>query len=137
MTNEDFAQLVLKQVPAEFHFEPTATYDADGDCIEFIAAPDSFYAERIVALITVYRSQEIVGSLLKGVSKFLRTLLDRVPGFRIEIRDGRIRLMHLFTAKLWSEPTDPNTLPGVAYRMLRTLAEKSGTEVDMGDLVLV
>ena len=139
MTNEEFAQHVLGQVPAEIEFHPTADYDADGDCIEFIAAPDSYYAERIDTLVTVYRSQEtdeVVGSLIKGVSKFLRDVLKRAPGFKIEVHDGRIKLVHLFTAKLWTEPLDPNTVPGITYRELREVAEETGTEVEVGDLAL-
>lgn len=56
-------------------FEPSATYDPDGDRIEFIARPDSFYAERVDDLVTVYYSHEtneIVGSLIKGVSQLSR-----------------------------------------------------------------
>src|SRR5205823_2572162 len=84
MNNEEFAHHVLSQVPVDQPFEPTTYYDPDGDCIEFIAAPDSYYAERIDTLLTVYRSQEtheIIGSLIKGVSKFLRAFLQRAPGF--------------------------------------------------------
>ena len=139
MTNEDFAQLVLSKVPTDHTFRPVASYDADGDCIEFIAAPDSYYAERIDPLVTVYRSQEtdeVVGSLIKGVRKFLGNVLRSAPGFKIEIRDGRIKLVHLFTARLWSEAMDPNAVPGITYRKLRERAEETGAEVDVGDLAL-
>jgi hypothetical protein len=90
-------------------------------------------------LVTVYRSQEtheIVGSLVKGVRKFLRQVLEHFPGFRIEIRDGRIKLTHLFTAKLWTEEMDPNTLPGITYQKLRQKAEETGAEVEVGELAL-
>ena len=74
-SNEEFAQrMMLLAQPAE-HFQPTATYDPDGDCIEFLTSPDPFYAERIDDLVTVYYSQEtneVIGSLIKGVSEFLR-----------------------------------------------------------------
>ncbi len=66
-TNEEFAKrMVLLARPAE-QFRPTATYDPDGDCVEFIAKPDPFYAERIDDLVTVYYSQEtgeLIGALL-------------------------------------------------------------------------
>lgn len=139
MNNEQFAEHVLSKVAADQPFEPTAYYDADGDCIEFIAAPDSYYAERVDTLVTVYRSQEtdeIIGSLLKGVSRFLREVLRRSPGFKFEIQDGRMKLVHLFTAKLWTEAPDPNTVPGLTYRKLRQVAEETGAEVEMGDLAL-
>ena len=44
MSNSDFAKrMMLLARPAE-QFEPTAIYDPDGDCIEFLAKPDPFYA---------------------------------------------------------------------------------------------
>jgi len=83
-----------------------ATYDPDGDCIEFLAKPDPFYAERVDALVTVYCSQEsneVVGSLIKGVSRFCHKLLDKMPGFKIEIQDGRVSLVHIFRARLCND----------------------------------
>jgi hypothetical protein len=73
VTNDaDFAKrMMLLARPAE-QFRPTATYDPDGDCIEFLAKPDPFYAERVDELVTVYYSQEtdeVVGSLIKGVAQ--------------------------------------------------------------------
>ena len=39
MSNSDFAKrMMLLARPAE-QFEPTALYDPDGDCIEFLAKP--------------------------------------------------------------------------------------------------
>ena len=102
-SNEEFAKrMMLLAQPAE-RFRPTATYDPDGDCVEFLASPDPFYAERVDDLVTVYYSQEtneVIGSLVKGVSKFCATVLQRMPGFRIEIRDGRVSLEHIFRAAL-------------------------------------
>src|SRR3989442_15657927 len=98
-TNEEFAKrMVLLARPAE-QFRPTATYDPDGDCIEFLAKPDPFYAERLDDLVTVYYSQEtgeVIGSLLTGVSAFCKQMLQKMPGFQIEINNGRVRLVHLF-----------------------------------------
>ena len=34
-------------------FQPMATYDPDGDCIEFLVKPDRFHAERVDDLITL------------------------------------------------------------------------------------
>ena len=68
-SNDEFAKrMMLLSRPAE-QFRPTAMYDADGDCIEFLAKPDPFYAERVDDLVTVYYSQEtgeVVGSLSKA-----------------------------------------------------------------------
>jgi len=66
--------MILLARPTD-QFEPTATYDRDGDCIEFLAKPDHLYAERADDLVTVYYSQEtneVIGSLIQGVSGFLR-----------------------------------------------------------------
>src|SRR3984957_3426443 len=104
-SHAEFAKrMMLLARPAE-QFRPTATYDPDGDCIEFLAKPEPFFAERVDELVTVYYSQEtgeVIGSLLKGVSTFCKELLERMPGFQIEIRDNRVRLVHLFRARLWS-----------------------------------
>ena len=110
MPNSEFAKhMMLLARPAE-QFEPTAIYDPDGDCIEFLAKPDSAYAERVDDLVTVYYSQEtneVVGSLIKGVSAFWKKVSETMPGIKIEIRDGRVRLVHIFEpnfgARKWSQ----------------------------------
>jgi len=49
-SNADFAKrMMLLARPAE-QFGPTATYDPDGDCIEFLAKPEPFYGERVVRI---------------------------------------------------------------------------------------
>src|SRR6059058_5182369 len=103
-SNPDFAKrMMLLARPAE-QYPRTATYDPDGDCIEFLAKPDPFYAERVDELVTVCYSQdtnEVVGSLIKGVSAFCKQMFEKMPGFRIEIHDDRGRLVHIFRARLW------------------------------------
>src|SRR5438874_6681249 len=104
MSNSDFAKRMMLLARPAAHFEPTAYYDPDGDCIEFLARPDNFYAERVDDLVTVYYSQEtkeIIGSLLKGVTRFCDQLLKQLPGFKIEIQHGKVKLVHIFLAKLW------------------------------------
>jgi hypothetical protein len=106
MPNNEFAEKVLSFAGDAESFEPEVTYDPDGDCIEFITKPDPFYAERVDEAVTVYYSQEsdeLIGSLIKCVSKFQEQLLQQIPGFKISIEDGRIRLEHLFLAGLWAE----------------------------------
>src|SRR5205809_8058154 len=107
--NPEFAKrMMLLARPAE-QYRPTATYDPDGDCIEFLAKPDPFYAERVDDLVTVYYSQEtneVIGSLIKGVGSFCDKILQTMPGFGIEIRDGRGRLVHIFRARLGTSKTD-------------------------------
>jgi hypothetical protein len=132
-TNAEFAKrMMLLARPAE-QFRPTAAYDPDGDCIEFLAKPHPFFAERVDDLVTVYYSQEtgeVIGSLLKGVSAFCKQMLEQMPGFQIEISNGRVRLVHLFRARLWSSAKDPQDLATLTYRKLINVAEEANAEVD-------
>jgi hypothetical protein len=133
-SNEEFAKrMLLLARPAE-HFKPGATYDPDGDCIEFLAKPDAFFAERVDDLVTVYYSQEtgeVIGSLIKGVSKFCRDVFEKVPGFKIAIEDGRVRLEHIFLARLWTSHLSPQDLATLTYRKLIEVAEVSNVEADL------
>lgn len=135
MSNEDFAKKVLQTPPNDKPFKAEVSYDIDGDCLEFIAKPDDFYAERVDDLLTVYYSREtneIIGSLIKGVSNFYKCLLRRVPGFQVEVRDGRILLAHLFRARLWSESPDKQKKVIVrTYQKLAEFAEQVQAEVEM------
>jgi len=134
MPNSDFAKrMMLLARPAE-QFEPTAIYDPDGDCIEFLAKPDSFYAEQVDDLVTVFYSQEtseVVGSLIKGVSAFWKKVSETMPGIKIEIRDGRVRLVHIFRARLWGSKMEPRDLATLTYEKLIQVAEESEVEAEM------
>jgi hypothetical protein len=135
-SNSEFAKRMMLLTRPTDQFEPVATYDPDGDCIEFLAKPDPFYAERIDDLVTVYNSQEtgeLIGSLLKGVSKFCSDMAERMPGFKIEIHDGPVRLVHIFRARLWSQHHDPHDLITLTYRKL---IEVAGETVVDGELCL-
>jgi len=132
-TDIDFAKrMMLLARPAE-QFRPTATYDPDGDCIEFLAKPDPFYGERVDDLVTVYYSQEtgeVIGSLVKGVSKFCQEFCKKNPGFRIVIHDGPVHLEHLFLARLWSRQDDPQAIQTLVYRKLIEVAGETVVEGD-------
>ena len=133
-SNAEFAKrMMLLAKPAE-QFVPTATYDPDGDCIEFLAKPDPFYAERVDDLVTVYYSQEtgeVIGSLIKGASAFCQRILEKMPGFKIEILDGRVKLVHIFRARLWSSPPKPQDIATLTYRKLIDVAEESDIEAEL------
>ncbi len=134
MTNAEFEQFARGLAEHPPKFEPTSTYDPDGDCIEFVARPDSFYGERVDDLLTVYYSHEtneVIGSLLKGVSGFCASMLEKCPGFKIEIQDGRVRLEHLFLAKLWSTEFDKDNVAVVTYRKLIEVAEETKAEAQI------
>ncbi len=83
--------------------------------------------------MTVYYSQEtgeVIGSLLKGVSSFCRKMLEKMPGFKVEIRDGRVRLEHIFLARLWSTAAEPQDLVTLTYRKLIDVAEEAEVETE-------
>lgn len=129
----EFAKRMLLLGRSAEQFKPVATYDPDGDCIEFLAKPDAFYAERIDDLVTVYYSQEtneVIGSLIKGVSKFCKSILKKSPGFRLAVADGSILLEHIFLASLWSEDRDPHDIVTLTYRRLIDVAEAANAEVE-------
>ena len=139
MSDQTFEELVMSHASATPAAPPMVHYDPDGDCIEFLASNDSFYAERIDSLVTVYYSREtgeIIGSLIKGVSRFFKDVVERAPGFRVEIRDGRIKLVHLFTARLWSSPADLKGTHTITYQKLRDVAERTDAEAEVGELAL-
>ncbi|HEX4796638.1 MAG TPA: hypothetical protein VH370_22795 [Humisphaera sp.] len=114
-------------------FQPTATYIRSGDCIEFVARPGRYRAQRLDDLVTVYISEEddeIVGSLIKGVQALCQQLTQKFPGFKINIEDGRIRLEHLFLAHVWSEPI-PSKFVQRTYKQLIEVAEETGVETEL------
>jgi hypothetical protein len=133
ISNAEFAKrMMLLAKPAE-QFRPMATYDPDGDCIEFLAKPDPFAGERIDDLVTVYYSQEtgeIIGALFEGVSGFCTTFSQKNPGFSIVIDNGRVRLEHLFLARLWSSSQDRKAVATLSYQKLIEVAGQ--TEVEGG-----
>lgn len=132
-SNAEFAKrMMLLARPAE-QFRRAATYDPDGDCIEFLAKPDPFYAERVDEFVTVYYSQEtgeVVGSLIKGVAQFCSDFSKKNPGFRIVIQDGPVHLEHLFLARLWSRQEDPKAIQTLVYRKLIEVASETVVEGD-------
>src|SRR5947209_5755784 len=118
----DFEQFVASVPAHEGPFRPFAYYDCAGDCIEFFASNEMYYAERVDALVTVFigeRSGQIVGSLIKGVSHFLKSALEHSPGLRIDIEDGYLHLEHLFTAKMWRSIEPPEGTTIIKYKKLR------------------
>ena len=125
-TQKKFEDIALGYLEENIDFVPTATYDEDGDCVEFLARPDSFYAERIDDLVTVYYSQEtdeIIGSLVKGVSRYCQKLKEKMPGFIVEIHEGSIMLGHLFLARMWE--SDMEEMQVFVYKKLQEEAQRT------------
>jgi hypothetical protein len=131
MTNEQFVEeaLALKTPDS---FEPTAVYLPEGDCIEFVGKPCMFYAERLDDLVTVYYEQEtneIVGCLIKGVSRFIHDQMRGKPGFRILIQDRRVQLVFFFLSGI---PADENDIVTKTYE--RLIKVSMDVEVDLPEL---
>ncbi len=106
----------------------------DGDCIEVLLSNDSYRAERIDSLVTVYVNRdngELVGALVKGVCAFIRKMVERIPGFKIEIVDGKVKLEYLFTAGLWSHDEPTNLTLVHTYQKLRQMAEDAKLEIEL------
>jgi hypothetical protein len=130
---DEFANLVLSQVGKAANFVPQVHTSEDGDCIEFIVSDDDYYAERIDSFVTVYysrRTKAIIGSIIKGVKRYMREVLLRTPGFKVEIRQGRVKLDRLFTAHLWTID-DGGRDNVITYVRLRDLAEQEQIEAEL------
>lgn len=137
LSNEEYEKKVDQIASSTNSFKAGAYYDPDGDCIEFLIKPHDFYAERIDDLITVYYSREtneIIGSLIKGISSLRKKLLDKYPGFIVEIQDGKVYLAHLLRARLWSEvplPKQHNKVIIRTYQKLAAYAEEVDANADL------
>jgi len=134
MSDDELARTVMGMAELDGPFEPQATYIPEGDCIEFLAANDDYYAERIDGLVTVYYSREtgqIIGSLIKGVRAFCQKILKQYPGFKIEIEDQRIKLEHIFRAKLWSQEHAKGDMIVKTYRKLIQVAEDADVQAEL------
>src|SRR5437899_655118 len=131
MSNDEFAKRMMLLARPASEFKPTAYYDSDGDCIEFLSKPDPFREERIDDIVTVYYSQktgEVIGSLIKGVSKLTKLLRQELPGFLIAVEDGRIRLEHLFLARMWLQKGEPQAIESLAYKKLAEIPERTSVD---------
>lgn len=132
--NDAFAQDLLSRMRTEPWLSPKVFDNRDGDCIEVLLSNDSYRAERVDSLVTVYVNREtgaIVGALVKGVRSFIKQAVQKFPGFKIEIMDGRVKLEYLFTAGLWSYDGTPNRILVHRYQQLREMAEEAKLEVTL------
>jgi hypothetical protein len=60
-----------------------------------------------------------------------RQLDHRLREALIEIRDGRVRLVHIFRARLWTSTTGPKDLTTLTYEKLIQVAEDSEVEAEL------
>jgi hypothetical protein len=132
--NDEFGQRVLALASTAPWSGPKAFFNADGDCIELLLSNDSYHARRLDSLVTVYENREngeLVGALVKGVRGFIGEIVKRFPGFKIEIRDGKIKLEYLFAAGLWKDDVSENLTLVKTYQKLRDAAERAALEVEL------
>lgn len=136
LTNDEFAEMVLSMPSPEEPFEPTATYDPDGDCIEFLIKPENFYAHRIDDLVTVYyseRDNQLVGAFVKSIRAFCKKLIQQNPWFAVIVEEPPVRLSCLFVARLaqLQDQADKSKLrvAATAYMELITHAEQGNVEM--------
>ncbi|MBN1505989.1 MAG: hypothetical protein JW955_04040 [Sedimentisphaerales bacterium] len=115
LPNDEYASKVRDIADRVESTGASAYYDPDGDCIEFLARAEEFWAERIDDLVTVYYSEQsgdVIGSLIKGVSRFIK----EHPNLAIFVEAGRVRLSHLFLAGLLCDQSNQQDVEVVTYK---------------------
>lgn len=129
-----FAKEVMSQLGPQKEFSPSVYHSLEGDSIEFIGRPGAFYAERLDDLVTVYISEEsgkVIGSLISGIRGLRKTLGEHLPGFVIQIDDGRVKLEHIFLAGLWIKDRDEYPVVVHQYQKLIEVAEETNAEAEL------
>ena len=134
--DDKFAQELLDSVPDNPKTGPRAYFIEEGDCIEFLFSDESYHAVRLDSLLTVYYgydSGELVGSLIKGVSKFIKSNIKAHPALVIDFEDGNVSLSHLFYLGILNEKdiSEDNQPRILSYKRLRDEAAKSNVSVKM------
>lgn len=102
--------------------------DQDGDFVQFFSCRDAHYAQYVDEQLTVYcrrDDEKIIGARLSHVS----TLLDRAPGIRLEVRDGKVGLRVLFMASRWTAETKIEEANKVLYEKVRDIIERIDDDV--------
>jgi hypothetical protein len=127
-----FAQNLFSRVPQIPQTGARAFFNREGDCIEMLSSNESYYAERIDDLLTVFYgrdSKAIVGGVIKGAHAFVRRILTCSPGFASEFSGGSVRLEYLLTAALWQKSDDAVAVS--IYLRLREIADQERLSVPM------
>ena len=109
-------------------FKPYGYYIPEGDCFEFFISDEEFYGKRIDQFVTIYLSMEsnkIIGSLIKDIGLLYSEVAKRFPGFGIMIQDGKVRLSHIFIAKILPENPNETIIPTRVYKQLADIIEEN------------
>jgi len=109
-------------------FKPYGYYIPEGDCFEFFISDEEFYGKRIDQFVTIYlsmESHEIIGSLIKDIEILYSEVAKKFPGFGIMIQDGKVRLSHIFLAKILPENPNKTIIPTRVYKQLADIIEEN------------
>ncbi len=135
-----FIEECLQDCSPREAFSPVAFYNKDGDCIEFFASDEQYFAERVDHNLTVFygeSSGELVGSMIKGIS----SLVKEMPNIQIDVYDGKIKLSHIirataYNAKSQEEIVGRDEDACLVYRKLKDKAEESNIDMEAHSLLL-
>jgi len=125
MTDQEYADAVFalaEKVRGEF--TPFAYPNADGDCVEFYVSSKEFYSQRIDEYLTLFleeETEEIVGFMIKNITKILNKIASHQAICSFVIQDGEVRLEALFTAMFCND--DRRTLYVREYHKVTDLAK--------------
>jgi len=107
MTDKEFADTVLEiATQSQCEFSPFVLPNEDGDCVEFFVSPNDYYAKRIDDYLTLYldeESEDVVGFVIKNISRILSRVATQQADYAFVIRDGEVRLEALFTAMFFGD----------------------------------
>jgi hypothetical protein len=120
MNSSEFAKAIESMVSRPGH-PPYVYSDLKRDYVEFLAAPDDYYAEYVDDHVTVFYSQvsrEMIGSRISNIAELLR----KFPGLYIEIHDSRVKIQHLLQCSVWATP-EPATWPVIKHQKIKALIE--------------
>ena len=120
--NDDFAKDLIEIGDREADSKCLLYYDRDGDFIEFLAERDSYDAERVSPLLTVYYSTntgKMIGSKIKGV----KSLLSRYPLLSVIVKDRKVRFDYLIVGELFETTPDSRALQYQFEKIYRSLMD--------------
>ncbi len=111
---DDFLKSVLDEFGPIKPFKPSAYFDPDGNCIEFLLSNRQWRATVLDRWVTVYQAEdndEIVGGLVKDISD----LMEEYPGLDIEIKDSVVEVACVLRAPAWTtaDPVKKKTYTNV------------------------
>lgn len=101
-------------------FESFSYYSREGDFVEFVSTPETFYQHRVDGLLTAYfgiDSNELVGAKIKGV----QTLLQKVPALQLELDHEEIHVDVIIFSSLIASKPDSTEVYKRVYNLARSV----------------